>query len=301
MESTTDEDTPHGSKQSVDDSLDTRKSVIDSKSRQSSKKDDSVFWASPPPTGANTSTISGPNQSQSSSNPMTTTIARIEDDSNHSNRSSNSERKHSELTTKSSEAIDSNKKEKPLEELRFLPRSLHQSDVRPLDSRPVEHTPIERPMGPHTPEGDYCEDQFMPTPTQDESQSPVRSPSLSPSSRSSPISVCSSPMTATNGSKDDVYDPEAPLQSPDQHQSKANNRRPDPKSPDVVVNSRKRSPQQLSRKRTSSSGPELKGRYSEPQRDSKTKSSPMGSTSHSVRSPFKSTSGPNQRQVLNRN
>ena len=208
--------------------------------RASSKKDDSIFWASPPPQ----------NQTTTTSGPTTTVITRIEDDlsSNHSNRSlsSNSDQKTSEKSDKDS---------KGLEDLRFLPRGLDRSSSDPLD----------RSLGPHTPEGEYCEDQFMPTPTQDESRSPeLRSPSLSPSgSRSSLTSPRSpSPTVTTNGSKDDVYDPEAPLQSPDSHQTKTVTRRPDPKSPDIPTNRvpAKRSPPPDTRRKTSGSSLDVHSR-----------------------------------------
>ncbi|CAG2107181.1 unnamed protein product [Medioppia subpectinata] len=204
--------------------------------RLSSKKDDSIYWASPPPT---LSTLGRPNNannpnsaalsssgaqcSQSSSAAkLTTSITRVIDlDYKSQSRSSGADRKHSDKFDP--------KEGKMNEELpRFLPRSLHQSGERPIHTSSGDHS-TRQSCGPHTPEGDYCGDQFMPTPTQDESLSPQMSGSTS---RSSPLSGRSTP-GLSNGGKDDVYDPEAPLQSPPQPTSPVmyKKSRPDPKSP----------------------------------------------------------------------
>ncbi|CAG2166915.1 unnamed protein product [Oppiella nova] len=261
--------------------------------RLSSKKDDSIYWASPPPSASQMIGSSGQS--------LTTTITRVLEpcvgDLKHSNRKS--EGKESRYTG---------------DDLpRFLPRSLHQSDVRPAHTTAgTDHS--ERSYGPHTPEGEYCEDQFMPTPTQDESLSPLISGSTS---RSSPNSSRSTP-GLSNGTKDDVYDPEAPLQSPPQHSSpvaRKKSRPPDPKSPSPELQPPLRVDKLLSKRSPPApSHRDLRRQQSVPVNDSKSptkfasKEAPKLSTpltnslsaSHSSMhsSPFKSPSLLPQRQQM---
>lgn len=95
------------------------------------------------------------------------------------------------------------------EELNFLPRIL-QSNADSVG------------FGSHTPSEHYLEDSFMPTPTQDESNSPINgttaSASGTASSRKLPSSIQS---TSPAEAKDDFYDPELPLQSPDRDSIKS--------------------------------------------------------------------------------
>ena len=124
METPSNEETNYGNKPSFDESLDTRKSsTSDSlplKARVTTKKDESIFWASPPPASTSQS-VANSNQSTGQ---MTTTITKATEDDLSSNQSSGSDRK---LSDKSE--TDLKKDSKSLEELQFLPRSLHQTDV----------------------------------------------------------------------------------------------------------------------------------------------------------------------------
>ena len=295
----------------------TEQSIV-TKRHTSGKRDDSIYWASPPPQSSTTSAGGSATAQTGGHSPQTriatTTITRADEElsSNHSSRSisSGSERKASNISDKSTE--QSAKEAKSGEDLRFLPRTLHQSDIRPIQASGGE--PSVAKYGPHTPEGDYNEDQFMPTPTQDESQSPMRSGSVSMSSRSSPLSGRSSP-SLTNNTKDDVYDPEAPLQSPVDHQSggqsstgsppprrKSVTRRSVPKSPESNARAAKRSPPQTQTtvRRQNSTASDHQNKYSP---KDKQKSSPNVATTSSAahsshQSPFKSPTVPTQRQVF---
>lgn len=90
------------------------------------------------------------------------------------------------------------------EELNFLPR-IPQSTADSVGfSSPT-------PSDHH-----YLEDSFMPTPTQDESHSPVNITTTSVSGNASGRKMASSiQSTSPAEAKDDFYDPELPLQSPD--------------------------------------------------------------------------------------
>lgn len=96
------------------------------------------------------------------------------------------------------------------EELHFLPRILQSTGDSVGLSSP-------------TPSDHYLENSFMATPTQDESHSPVNgttAPSASGNagSRKVPSSIQS---TSPAEAKDDFYDPELPLQSPDRDSIKS--------------------------------------------------------------------------------
>ncbi len=246
----------------------------------SSKKDDNIFWASPPPTQSIPQTTT----------PSTTTIARIEDNSPQNSsaiRKNDSQKVESKPDLSLNESIINKKESKPIDELRFLPRSLHQTEVR----QPIS-TQLATSFGPHTPEGDYVEDQFMPTPTQDESQSPFKSNSVSdsPSSQSSQ----SSPTLST--AKDEVYDPEAPLQSPVDHQTiSVTTSSPQKKSVSIRT---PLSPKESIKKPSPARRPPSAERQPKYSPKDIPKSSPASSSSHSLHSPFKSPSLLPQRQVF---
>jgi hypothetical protein len=246
----------------------------------SSKKDDNIFWASPPPTQS---------MPQTTTTPSTTTITRIEDNlpqNSSTIRKIDSQKVESKSDLSINESVIK-KENKPIDELRFLPRSLHQTEVRqPISAQSATS------FGPHTPEGDYVEDQFMPTPTQDESQSPFKSNSVSdsPSSQSSQ----SSPTLSTT--KDEVYDPEAPLQSPVDHQAiSVTPSSPQKKSVSIRT---PLSPKESIKKPSPARRPPSAERQPKYSPKDIPKSSPASSSSHSLHSPFKSPSLLPQRQVF---
>lgn len=96
------------------------------------------------------------------------------------------------------------------EELNFLPRIL-QSTVESVG------------FGAQTPPDHFLGDSFMPTPTQDESHSPINGTSASDNvggDRKLASSIHSTSPAGEEG-KDDFYDPELPLQSPDRDSIKS--------------------------------------------------------------------------------
>ncbi len=242
----------------------------------SSKKDDNIFWASPPPTQSIPQTTT----------PLITTVTRIEDNSLQNSstvRKNDSQKVESKSDLSVNESLINKKENKPIDELRFLPRSLHQTEVRqPISAQSATS------FGPHTPEGDYVEDQFMPTPTQDESQSPFKSNSVSDSSSSQ-----SSPTLSTT--KDEVYDPEAPLQSPVDHQAISVTSSPQKKSVSIRT---PLSPKESIKKPSPARRPPSAERQPKYSPKDIPKSSPASSSSHSLHSPFKSPSLLPQRQVF---
>lgn len=123
--------------------------------------------------------------------------------------------------SESEKAQDSSKghvNKKDGEPIRFLPRSLHQEANIGNTATTLNVAPV--PTGPHTPEGEYNgkDDEIdVPTPTQDESQS-----FGSIDNFSTPLSI--------DGSSEvkDIYDPEAPLSSPEVNKPRSprNNNKP---------------------------------------------------------------------------
>ena len=173
------------------------------------QSDKDVFWVSPPRlatiTTTTTTTTTTPKACDSNENGSKKGESGPWKGERVSNEKSYESQKKNESQGQSQSQSQSQKQAQQ-KEIRFLPRSLHQEVVKSSSH------------GPHTPEGEYKDpndnqdDDDQPTPTQDESP-----PSMSPSINSN--SVQRSPLSPASPSPNqshDVYDPEVPLNSPDQ-------------------------------------------------------------------------------------